>query len=66
MTDKMPIIDADELNTVHNAYLREVRIATACYGTDRGRAIATVREAQRVYKAWFAERGVILEFPPEE
>lgn len=61
-----PVIDADALNTAHNAYLSEVRRATTAYVKSRVTSLAIIADAQRAYAAWFAERGVTLTFPPEE
>lgn len=61
--DSMPIIDADELNTRHNEYLRQMRQCTTLYLADPAKAGAMETEAKRQYAAWFQERGVMLIFP---
>lgn len=62
----MPKINADELNTRHNEYLRDIRTATMQYRGDMKHALALQAEAQGRYAAWFAERGVELYFPEAE
>jgi hypothetical protein len=63
----MPKINADELNTRHNEYLRDIRTATMQYRGDTVKhALALQADAQGRYAAWFAERGVELYFPEGE
>lgn len=56
-------LNADELNTRHGEFLREIRQATMAHVTDVKQALELQAEAQRRYAAWFAQYGVELFFP---
>lgn len=55
-----PVIDAVELTTRHNEFLRQIRHAfNPRFPAEMQRAF---KEAEETYTAWFAERGVTLVF----